>query len=286
MSDLAELTFADDAATEYANVVLYGEPGCGKSAAAASAPGPLLWLNLEGRNSTAFARKLLRQSGGSIREVIAAEQAMRTVDLLRLFVAEARTGSYASVVVDTLGALRSALVKEMVAKNTKQSLQQYGAVADEMTAFVLALRDTAANVVFLSHEEEVKSDEGGLLKVRPMIGGKATDDVIKEMDVVAFCTVVPAAEGEPARYMAQYVPGRGRVAKDRSDGLGAFGPSSAGHIIPTFLQALQTPQDAKADEVEAAFREQFDATPAPDPAAEAFLAEQAALDQAPAAEGA
>jgi hypothetical protein len=62
MSDVStSLTFVDPpAAPETFNVLLYGPPKSGKSTAAATAPGPILWVSAEGPGALAYARKIAR----------------------------------------------------------------------------------------------------------------------------------------------------------------------------------------------------------------------------------
>ena len=43
---------------EHFNVLLYGPPGTGKTTAAATAPGPIVWINLEGTGAMAYARRV------------------------------------------------------------------------------------------------------------------------------------------------------------------------------------------------------------------------------------
>ena len=51
------------------NVLLYGPAGAGKSTAAASAPGPVMFINLEGPNALHYARKSAREAGTEVLEV-------------------------------------------------------------------------------------------------------------------------------------------------------------------------------------------------------------------------
>ena len=70
-SDIPVLSFHEaPPAPQTYNVLLYGPPKSGKSTAAATAPGPILWLNAEGAGALGYARKTAAARGTAIHEVM------------------------------------------------------------------------------------------------------------------------------------------------------------------------------------------------------------------------
>lgn len=226
----AGLAFVEDdgLAPDTFNVLLFGPPKSGKSTAAATAPGPILYLNAEGKGALGFARKVALERGTRIHEVALpnGKNGQSVLVVMRAAVEHLRSGNepvVQTVVVDTIGKVREALANELVVPGAKNSIQQWGKVADTVAEFVRTLRDMPVNVVFLAHTDQVDDAESGRT-VRPLIGGKATEIVPGEVDVVAYTGAV-AVEGEPVRYVGQLVDGKGRTGLgDRSGALAEAGP--------------------------------------------------------------
>lgn len=247
------LNFIEESiAPEHFNVLLYGPPGSGKSTAAATAPGPILWLNAEGGNALAFARKVARERGTSIFEVrIDAKNrtpgVKQTLDEAYLHVKNGRAPEPQTVVVDTVGKLREALAEQIAGKG-HPTIQQWGDISQALGGFVKALRDLPVNLILLAHEDVSDDADAGRI-VRPMIGGKQTELIPGEVDVVAYCGAVRGDDGT-VRYVAQLVESKGRRAKDRSGGLGNTRDLDLSEWLSTFRSALgaePVPWEEKAD---------------------------------------
>jgi hypothetical protein len=218
MSDI--LTFLDaPPVPETYNVLLYGQPKSGKSTAAATAPGPILWVNAEGPGALGFARKTAHARGTQILEVAIDKRAKNATSILTQVYQHVASGADPvprTVVVDTLAKVREALIAELVVKGAKNTLQQFGEVADKLGGFINALRDLPVNLVLLAHADLRESEEDGRIVV-PLIGGKLTETVPGEVDVVAFTS--PLSDENGTRYYGQLVERKGRIAGDRSGGL-------------------------------------------------------------------
>lgn len=207
-------------APETFNVLLYAPAKSGKSTAAATAPGPILWINAEGSGALGYARKTAAERGTAIHEIVVNKKARNATHVLDEVYRHLRDGDeprVRTVVVDTVGKLRDALVEQLVDKTSKSSLKQYGDVADKLGGFINALRDMPVNFVLIAHADVHEDDEEGRLVV-PLIGGKLTETVPGEVDVVAYCGTLKTEEG--VRYVGQLVEGRGRQhLGDRSGAL-------------------------------------------------------------------
>jgi hypothetical protein len=203
-----------------ANFLLWGQPKSGKSTAAATAPGPILWINAEGPGALGYARKTAKERGTEVLEVLVDKRQRNAAQVLEEVYRHVRSGEDpqpATVVVDTLGKLRDALIEQFVDKGSAKSLKQYGEVADKLGGFVNSLRDLPVNVVLIAHAEVNEDAEDGRV-VLPLIGGKLTETIPGEVDVVAYCAPLRTEAG--VRYFGQLVEGKGRTGLgDRSGSL-------------------------------------------------------------------
>lgn len=223
------------------NVLLYGPPKTGKSTAAATAPGPILWVNAEGGGALAHARKVARQRGTEILEVKLdrKDDAMGKLREVLKYVKD-HEGQVGTVVVDTLAKTRASLIKQIVQPGAKNSYQQFGEVADVIRDFVLYLRDAPVNLVLIAHQDI--ADEDGERIVRALIGGALTEEIPGEVDVIAYTHSFTDEEGE-RRYVGQLVEAKGRIAGDRSGGLGNVRDLDITEWLTAYRQAL-TPDNA------------------------------------------
>lgn len=232
------LTFVEEPpAPEHLNLCLYGPTGSGKSTAAATAPGPILWVNADGPNALAYARKIARDSKTQIHEV-RVEPGHDVRQTLRDVIKHVRDGAepqVQTVVVDTVAKVREALIAQLVVPGAKNTMQQFGDVAKALGVFVRTMRDLPVNLILLAHES-VDDAEGDRI-VRPLIGGALTETIPGEMDIVAYCAA--HREDNAVQYLGQLVEGRGRRAKDRSGGLGATRRLDMTDWIDAFRAALE-----------------------------------------------
>jgi hypothetical protein len=193
MSDSPLAFITAPAAPTSANFLLWGPPKSGKSTAAATAPGPILWINAEGPGALGYARKTAATRGTDLHEVAigkhpgASTDAAGVLDGVYRHVRDNLEPRPATVVVDTLAKVRDALVAQWVVPGSSNSLKQYGKVADKLGGFINAMRDLNINVVFIAHADVSDDAESGRV-VRPLIGGKLTEIVPGEVDVVAYCS--------------------------------------------------------------------------------------------------
>lgn len=207
------LTFVEPgAAPDTRNVLLYGPPGSGKSTGAATAPGPILWVNAEGPNALRFARELFPDK-------VINEVAFTGQKVLEDAYSYLLSGQASTVVLDTIGEMYRVLLEEL-SGGGNPTLQNYGDVNTKLERFVRTLRDLDVNVVILAHEEV--ADIEGIPTRRPVTGGKKLpEQLMAQMDEVGYTAVVPAKDDQPAMYMAQLVEANGRRAKNRGGKLGA-----------------------------------------------------------------
>jgi len=211
------------------NILLYGPPGTGKTVAACSAPGPVLVVNAEGPGALSYARKLYGNE--QIREV-KLENA-QTLDDVYLHVKEG--GPEKTVVIDTVGESYRTLIEKIA--GPRPSMQNYGDVNTKLDRFIRAMRDLSVNVVLVAHEQI--DDEGGEITRRPATGGrKLPEQVMAQVDVVAYTGVVVETDDSPRRYIGQVIEANGRRAKDRSGSLGKVRDLNLTDWIATATKAM------------------------------------------------
>ncbi len=107
-----------------------------------------------------------------------------------------------------------------------------------MRDLIRTIRDLSVNVVLIAHERIVEGDE---LIIEPAIGGKTTNEIMAECDIVAYCRCVTDDDGH--RYLGQLTEVKGRRAKDRSGALGDFAELDVTDWLETFKAALALDTD-------------------------------------------
>lgn len=238
-TDVPTLTFvqAPDGPETF-NVLLYGAAKSGKSTAAATAPGPIMWVSAEGAGALGYARKMAHSRGTTIHEV-SVKRGVDTRALLRMVIEHVRSGAQPvvrTVVVDTLAKVRAALIREIVVAGAKNSIQQFGEVATILKEFVEIMRDEPINLILIAHQDVADADGDRI--VRPLIGGALTEFIPGEVDVIAYTHAFKDEESGERQYVGQLVEGRGRIAGDRSGGLGAVRPLDLTEWLHTYRAAL------------------------------------------------
>ncbi|WP_026912316.1 AAA family ATPase [Patulibacter minatonensis] len=234
---MSPLNFVDAPnAPDTFNVLLYGPPKSGKTAAAATAPGPILWVNLEGGGALGYARKVAASRGSDIHEVRVEkdDQIKPILDQVYLHVRDGMAPKVKTVVIDTIGKVRDQLGRN-IGRGKQPSIQQWGDIAKIVEGFVVGMRDLPVNVVFLAHQKVSDSDTGDRI-VEPMIGGASTAKVCGEADVIAYCGRHETDDGP--QYMGVLVEHNGRIGGDRSGGLGTSRQLDLSEWLDTYRKAL------------------------------------------------
>jgi hypothetical protein len=214
VSDLPGLlTFVDP--TEHDSryrICLWAEAGAGKTVAACSAPAPILAVSADRPGAYRYARR--HHAGKDIREVRFENQ--RTLDDVYRYLRD--TPEIRTVVLDPVGSIYDECVYELGGADPKGP--HYQKVNKRLIGFLKSLRDLDLNVVLVAHERE-DGDENTGIKLLPALGGpKFIQEVLKEMDIVAWCYRKPAEGEEPDMFMGQLVNARGRTCKDSTNVLG------------------------------------------------------------------
>lgn len=167
-------------------MLVYGQPGIGKSTMALSAPNPVLF-DFDGgvqRVNVAFQCLTL--------QVKSWEEALSGIE-------ELKSGSVPcnTIVIDTAGKMLDFMSDFIMRNDSKMrmrdgslSLKGYGARKVMFQNFLREVTMMGKNIVFVAHEREEKDGETKI--VRPEVGGSSAGDLMKELDLVGYVQAVGA----------------------------------------------------------------------------------------------
>lgn len=154
-------------------VMIYGQPGSGKTSIAATADEPLIIDTDKGydrsvkRVDTLIANKW---------EDVITEQNAGTFD------------SYKTIILDTVRGCTDDYLQVYVIgldyKLQRNTLKRFGAMADQFKAFVNFLRTKGCDIVFIAHDKETA--EGDVIKHSPDCTGQSKDLLIRIADEVGY----------------------------------------------------------------------------------------------------
>jgi hypothetical protein len=185
---------------------------------AASAPGPILYLNLDQPNAVSH---VAAHYGDKIK--FAKYTGLSTLIDVKAELDRPDHG-HETLVIDTIGDLYRKLVGEGSGHAVRPQIGYYGDAGTYIERFA---RDYCANpsvnVVLVCHEMPIKDDATGTMERLPFTGSKTNpmlgNVLAGVVDLVGYTGAVEA-EGADTKFMAQLIPANGRRGGQRWDVLG------------------------------------------------------------------
>lgn len=166
------------------SVLIYGQPGIGKTTFGVSAPDAVLFDYDGGVQRINGAHQVPTLQPASWEDTNAALQEIQNE------MPEVRT-----IVIDTVGKMLDYMSAYIIRNDAKMaqrdgslSLKGYGVRKTMFVNFIKQLALMGKNVVFIAHEREERRGEETFK--RPDIGGSSANDLIKELDLVGYMYAV------------------------------------------------------------------------------------------------
>jgi len=159
------------------NVLIYGDPGIGKTSLASTANNPILLDFDGGVHRSQFRKDAARIKNWS--EIIG--DFNKFLQIIQ---------SYSTIVIDTVDTMLDYIGVYVTQKDPKllrNKLQFYGAMRDEFTDFVKKIKTIGKDIIFIAHAKE--KDEGDFRVKRPAITGGSYDRVMQVCDLIGYYTI-------------------------------------------------------------------------------------------------
>lgn len=159
-------------------MLIYGQPGTGKSTLALSAPKPLVIDCDNGIHRVAYEH---------IKDTVQVRSYQDVLDVLNEDLSD-----YDTLIIDTGGKLLDYMAEYIIAnnprvgrgKNGSLTLQGYGERKGEFTALCKKVHMLNKHLVFVAHRKT--QQEGDNYRYVPLFGGSNYDDLVTELDLVGY----------------------------------------------------------------------------------------------------
>lgn len=161
-------------------MLVYGQPGVGKTTLAVSAPDAVLFDYDGGVQRINGAHQTLTV------QIRSWEDTAEALDEIVTTYPEVKT-----IVIDTVGKMLDFMSDYIVRNNSRMkksdgtlSLQGYGLRKSMFIDFIKKTAVLGKNIIFVAHEKEEKRGDDTVK--RPDIGGSSANDLVKELDLVGY----------------------------------------------------------------------------------------------------
>jgi phage nucleotide-binding protein len=165
-------------------MLIYGQPGMGKSTLALSAPDPVMFDFDGGVNRVNKAFQCPTLQVQNWEQVTDALDELASGDI-----------SFQTIVIDTAGKMLDFMSDYIMRNDSKMkmrdgslALKGYGARKVMFVEFLKRVTMMGKNIVFVAHEKEDK--DGDTRIVRPDMGGSSLGDLLKELDLVGYMQAI------------------------------------------------------------------------------------------------
>lgn len=161
------------------NMVIYGQPGTGKTTLALSAPDP---VDIDADLGMKRVEKRFQTTSLPLENYDHAVALLEGTEL----------APFKTIVIDTLGKFIERMADSLIAKNPKNrrtdsaqpSMQGWGAIKSEFQSFLRKAKKHNKHLIFVAHEKEDKDGDNRI--VRPDVMGSSGKDLVKELDIMGY----------------------------------------------------------------------------------------------------
>lgn len=193
------------------HMIVYGEPGIGKTTFAAESSNAILF-DCE-RGTKYLGLRGIDIDIGHVQDYEDARQGIYKI---------VKGDKYDTVIIDPVGELMDKIKQDITGgKNSKlvqsdgtPTMAGWGMMKEKFISLLKWLRDSGKNVIVVAHVEE-KEDEGRIVK-RPKIQTKVSEDMIGMFDIVGYMQMGRDKEGNKHRIITVDPESDKFVAKDRT----------------------------------------------------------------------
>lgn len=213
-----EIVKAKELTMNNLNVLLYGDSGVGKTTTIATAPGPVLVLDMEGGS--------LPLAGKDVDLV-----KVKSPDDIRETLQGVKSGKfeYRTVALDSITEMYKVIMDEVIRTNPnvsraygdQASQSDYGRATELMRRAIRAFRDLPVHVVFTALAQDLKDEVDGSVTRLPSLPGKLAYELAGYVDIVGYVFARPSKDGKEVERGVAVQPQGKVIAKDRSGKLGA-----------------------------------------------------------------
>jgi hypothetical protein len=191
-----------DAKQFYINVMVYGDPGVGKTMFGATGPAPVLFLDLDD-GTTCLANpdpRVVSSLSLDLNEMY--EKKIRSLEELQKAITQValelrqEPGFWGTIVVDNLTELQRVLMDDILKGQARAGgtpeHRDWGVLLRQIQTVVRAIKSLPVHTVFIAHEENKEA------RISPALSGRIQEELPGYVDIVARYVLTDIEKRDPA----------------------------------------------------------------------------------------